>query len=104
MQLLRIIFCACFAMNVWNAKNLPFLSQQLFHVNGSPYDPLLILDENQNYRLDPSRLAEQGLPWLASSRVIAKISNSLAFGSAVTHVLMWYGKDIINVFKMYRVS
>ncbi|KAJ2918838.1 hypothetical protein MD484_g1624, partial [Candolleomyces efflorescens] len=98
--LCMITFCACFAMNVWNGQNFPFLSQQLFYENGTRYNQLLILDEN--FRLDPARLAEQGLPWFASSQVVAKIGHSLAIGSTVTHVFIWYGKEIIEVIKKYR--
>ncbi|TEB20473.1 peptide transporter MTD1, partial [Coprinellus micaceus] len=64
------------------------------------YYNTLILDEN--FRLDPAKLAEQGLPWFASSQVIAKIGHSLAIGATITHVFIWYGKDIIDVIRKYR--
>jgi hypothetical protein len=88
--------------NVWNGQSFPFLSQQLFYENGERFNQTLILDEN--FRLDPAKLAEQGLPWFASSQVIAKIGHSLAIGATITHVFIWYGKDIIDVIRKYRVS
>ncbi|TFK37217.1 peptide transporter MTD1 [Crucibulum laeve] len=97
-----IAFCACFANNVWNGQNFPFLSQSLFYENGTLYDQLSILDDN--FRFDPSKLAEQGLPWFASSQVLTKIGANLAIGATIMHVLLWYGKDIIEVIRKYRAG
>ncbi|KAG2006353.1 peptide transporter MTD1 [Coprinopsis cinerea AmutBmut pab1-1] len=97
-----IAFCACFAMNVWNGQNFPFLSQALFYENGTRFQQLRILDEN--FRLDPVKLEAEGLPWFASSQVVAKIAHNLAIGSTITHVLIWYGKDIIQVIRKYRAG
>jgi hypothetical protein len=33
-----VLFSACYANNVWNAQNFPFLSQALFYENGTIYD------------------------------------------------------------------
>ena len=117
----RIAFSACFAANTWKAQNFPFLSQALFFENGTIYDQLAILDSN--FRLDPAKLAEvvcyffiyfileyiywqvaKGLPWFPSSAIIAYIGANMAIGATVTHVLLWYGKDIIEIIRKYRVS
>ncbi|KAF5347867.1 hypothetical protein D9758_013819 [Tetrapyrgos nigripes] len=95
-----IAFCATYARNTWNGQNFPFLSQALFTDNGTDYDQLAILDEN--FRLDKAKLDEQGLPWFASSQVLTKIGSNLAIGSVITHVFLWYGKDIINAIQQYR--
>ncbi|KAF8663701.1 hypothetical protein AX16_000876 [Volvariella volvacea WC 439] len=97
-----IAFCACYARNVWNGQNFPFLSQSLFYENGTRYNQLLILDEN--LMLDHAKLAEQGLPWFASSQVLTKIGANMAIGATITHVFLWYGKDIITVIKKYRAG
>lgn len=49
-------------------------------------------------------LLAQGLPWFASSQVLTKIGSNLAIGATVMHVILWYGKDIIEVIRKYRVS
>ena len=89
-------------MNVWNGADFPFLSQALFFPNGSRFNQLAILDEH--FKLDKAKLDAVGLPWFASSQVIAKIGANMAIGATITHVFVWYGKDIINVIKKYRVS
>lgn len=95
-----IAFSVAFAMNTWNGQKFPFLSQQLFFLNGTRYNQTWILDEN--FKLDPERLAFQGLPWFASSQVIAKMGHSLAIGATITHVFLWYGKDIVEVIRKHR--
>ncbi|KAF8234949.1 peptide transporter MTD1 [Tricholoma matsutake] len=97
-----IAFCACWQGNVWNGQNFPFLSQSLFYLNGTRYKQLRILDEN--FMLDPAKLEIEGLPWFASSEVLAKIGSNLAIGATLTHVMVWYGKDILQVIKKYRAG
>ncbi|ESK86285.1 oligopeptide transporter [Moniliophthora roreri MCA 2997] len=95
-----ISFCAVYARNVWQSQNFPWLSQELFYENGSAYDQLAILDDN--FRLDESKLAEQGLPWFAGSNVLYKIGANLAIGATFTHVVLWYGKEIKEAISSYR--
>ncbi|KAF8801788.1 peptide transporter MTD1 [Phlegmacium glaucopus] len=97
-----ILFCAAYATNIWHAQNFPFLSQALFFENGTLYDQLAILDSN--FRLDPSKLAQQGLPWFASSQVIYSIGVNLSIGATIMHVLLWYGKDIIEVIRKHQAG
>ncbi|KAJ7503623.1 peptide transporter MTD1 [Mycena galericulata] len=97
-----IAFCALYANNVWQGQSFPWLSQELFYENGTQYDQLAILDEN--FRLDPAALEVQGLPWFASSQVLTQIGTNLSIGATITHVALWYGKDIIEVIKRYRAG
>ncbi|KAG6885082.1 hypothetical protein C0993_006043, partial [Termitomyces sp. T159_Od127] len=97
-----IAFCACYARNTWNGQNFPFLSQALFNENGTRYNQLAILDDK--FRLDPAKLAEVGLPWFASSQVLTRIGSNLAIGATIMHVVIWYGKDIVDVIKKYRAG
>ncbi|KAF9494717.1 OPT oligopeptide transporter [Pleurotus eryngii] len=89
-----IAFCACYANNIWNGQTFPFLSQQLFFPNGSRFNQLSIL--NDQFLLDREELDEVGLPWFASSQVPTEIGSNLAIGATITHVVIWYGKDIIK--------
>ncbi|KAJ3513897.1 hypothetical protein NLJ89_g2699 [Agrocybe chaxingu] len=97
-----IAFCVLYHNNVWNGQNFPFLSQQLFNLNGTRFNQRLILDEN--FMLDHAKLEEVGLPWFASSQVISKVGWNMAIGATVTHVLLWYGKLIIEVIHKYRAG
>ncbi|KAJ7764345.1 OPT oligopeptide transporter protein-domain-containing protein [Mycena metata] len=97
-----IAFCALYANNVWSGQSFPWLSQELFYENGTAYDQLAILDEN--FRLDKAALEVQGLPWFASSQVLTKIGTNLSIGATITHVVLWYGRDIIEVIRRYRAG
>ncbi|KAJ7158584.1 OPT oligopeptide transporter protein-domain-containing protein [Mycena filopes] len=74
--LCMVVFVAVYYNNIWNAKDFPFLSQELFYPNGSVYDQLLIL--NDNFEVDPTLLAEQGLGMAAT----------------FTHLLLWNRSDL----------
>lgn len=87
-------------MNVWNGQSFPWLSQELFYENGTQYDQLAILDDN--FMLDQAKLDEVGLPFFASSQVLTKIGSNLAIGATIVHVILWYGKDIIEVVRKER--
>ncbi|KAJ7599039.1 peptide transporter MTD1 [Mycena floridula] len=93
-------FCAVYAGNVWKAQNFPFLSQDLFSENGTTFDQLTILDEN--FRLDKTKLDAVGIPWFAPSNVLYKIGANFAIGATITHVFLWYGKEILEVIRKYR--
>ncbi|KAH8919014.1 OPT superfamily oligopeptide transporter [Atractiella rhizophila] len=87
-----ISFCAVYANNVWKAQNFPFLSQLLFLENGSVFDQTTILTDK--FELDEAKLAEVGLPWFSATQTVTAIGNSLSFGATVTHLILWYWKDI----------
>ncbi|THU99543.1 OPT oligopeptide transporter [Dendrothele bispora CBS 962.96] len=98
----RIAFCATYANNTWNAQNFPFLSQLLFYENGTEYDQLLIL--NDDFTLNYDKLAEQGLPWYASSQLLYKISRTMYIGAALTHFALWHGPTVWKIFRDYTKS
>ena len=49
-------------------------------------------------------MLRKGLPWFPSSAVIANIGANMSIGATIMHVLLWYGRDIIQVIRKYRVS
>lgn len=74
----RIVFCACYAQNVWHAQNFPFLTQLLWYENGTQYQQLNIL--NDDFTLNYEKLEREGLPWYAASQLIYKISRTMYVG------------------------
>ena len=57
------------------------LSQELFYENGTVYDQLLIL--NSDFEVDPTLLAEQGLPFYAGKKQ--------RFAHFVSQLLTYFG-------------
>lgn len=97
-----IAFCACYAKNIWNTQNFPFLTQLLFYQNGTEYDQLAIL--NPDYTLNYQKLEEQGLPWYAASQLLYKISRTMYIGAALTHFILWHGKTVYRIVRDSRTK
>ena len=78
------------------------LSQELFYENGTVYDQLLIL--NSDFIVDPDLLAEQGLPFYASTWVIHLLVSNLGMAATFTHLLLWNRKDLEAAWSWMRPS
>ncbi|KAH9830857.1 OPT oligopeptide transporter [Rhodofomes roseus] len=91
-----IILPAVFATNVWNSKNFPFISQNLFFENGTVYNQNLILNADQS--LNKTALEIYGQPWQSGSTVIYNLGINLSIGATIVHIALWYGKDIYDAF------
>ncbi|KAH9176603.1 OPT oligopeptide transporter protein-domain-containing protein [Lactarius sanguifluus] len=87
-----VVFVAIYYNNIWESKNFPFLSQELFYENGTIYDQLLVL--NDKLEVDPTLLAEQGLPFYAGTWVIYLLSTNIGTAATFTHLLLWNRNDL----------
>ncbi|KAG1802883.1 OPT oligopeptide transporter protein-domain-containing protein [Suillus plorans] len=90
--LCMVVFSAVYYNNIWKAQNFPFLSQLLFYENGTQYDQTLIL--NANYEVDPTLLAEQGLPYYSSTWIVYLLTSNLGLAATFTHLLLWNRDDL----------
>ncbi|KAG2157244.1 OPT oligopeptide transporter protein-domain-containing protein [Suillus clintonianus] len=90
--LCMVVFVAVFYNNIWESQNFPFLAQLLFYQNGTIYNQTLIL--NSNYEVDPTLVAEQGLPFYAGTWVVALLSTNLGLAATFTHLLLWNKHDL----------
>ena len=105
----RVVFVAVYYNNIWQAQNFPFvrsaqnlfshtlialcqLSQLLYYENGTQYNQTLIL--NSNYEVDPTLLAEQGLPWYSSTWVVNLLATNMGLAATFTHLLLWNMDDL----------
>ncbi|OJA20503.1 hypothetical protein AZE42_11975 [Rhizopogon vesiculosus] len=95
-----VVFVAVYYNNIWKAQNFPFLSQLLFYENGTEYDQTLIL--NIDYKVDPTRLSEQDLPYYASTWVVYLLSTNVA--TTFTHLLLWNRSDLRSAWSWMTVS
>lgn len=64
----------------------------MFYENGTVYDQLLIL--NSNYEVDPTLLAEQGLPYYSGTWVVYLLATNLGLAATFTHLLLWNRDDL----------
>ncbi|KAI0842029.1 OPT peptide transporter Mtd1 [Hypoxylon sp. FL0890] len=86
--------------NTWNAKTFPFMSSSLFSSNGTIFHPPAIL--NDKGVVDYDKLNEVGLPFLTSSAVWGYFTQNVAIGALITHVIIFYAKDMVLAWKQAR--
>ncbi|KAH8995631.1 OPT oligopeptide transporter protein-domain-containing protein [Lactarius akahatsu] len=90
--LCMVVFVAVYYNNIWQSKNFPFLSQELFYENGTVYDQLLIL--NDKLEVDPTLVAEQGLPFYAGTWITYLLTSNIGMAATFTHLLLWNRNDL----------
>ncbi|KAG0707311.1 OPT oligopeptide transporter protein-domain-containing protein [Suillus ampliporus] len=100
--LCMVVFVAVYYNNIWKAQNFPFLSQLLFYENGTEYNQTLIL--NANYEVDPTLLAEQGVPYYASTWVVYLLTSNLGLAATFTHLLLWNWDDLRSAWSWMTLS
>jgi OPT family small oligopeptide transporter len=100
--LCMVVFVAVYYNNIWKAQNFPFLSQLLFYENGTQYNQSLIL--NSNYEVDPTLLAEQGVPYYSSTWIVYLLSSNLGLAATFTHLLLWNLDDMRSAWSWMNLS
>ncbi|KAJ0412960.1 OPT oligopeptide transporter protein-domain-containing protein [Aspergillus carlsbadensis] len=91
---------ALFYGNAWDAKKFPFMSTSLFLSSGEKFSATSIVDSKGT--VDFSKLKDVGLPYLTSSTVWGYLTQNLAIGALITHVAIFYGKDMVLAWKQAR--
>ncbi|KAF6807186.1 peptide transporter mtd1 [Colletotrichum musicola] len=91
---------ALFYSNTWGAKTFPFMSTALFASNGTRWSTTAVL--NDRGVIDYDKLDQVGLPYMTSSTVWGYLTSSMAIGALITHVIIFYGKDMVDAWKQAR--
>jgi len=68
------------------------LPQELFDENGTIYDQRLIL--NNKLEVDPTLLAQQGLPFYAGTWVVYLLTSNIGITATFTRFLLWDRNDL----------
>ncbi|OJJ52396.1 hypothetical protein ASPSYDRAFT_62902 [Aspergillus sydowii CBS 593.65] len=80
--------------------SFPFMSTSLFKSSGDTFSPDSVT--NAEGTIDYDKLAQVGLPNLTSSTVWGYLTQNLAIGALITHVLIFYWKDMARAWKQAR--
>ncbi|XP_037480202.1 oligopeptide transporter 4-like isoform X1 [Triticum dicoccoides] len=88
---------AYWGMNLYNAKTFPIFSSHLFMSNGSAYQITDIV--NQKFQLDTDAYAKLGRINLSTFFALAYGLNFATIASTITHVGIFYGKEIYHRFR-----
>ncbi|KAK4631100.1 Oligopeptide transporter 4 [Fulvia fulva] len=92
-----VVMASLYYGNAWNAKTFPFMSTSLYKADGTKFSITSVL--NSQGTIDYEKLGEIGLPHLTSSTVWGFITQNLAIGALITHVVIFFGKDMVQAWK-----
>jgi OPT family oligopeptide transporter len=92
-----VMYMAIYYRNTWNAKDFPFLSQEIFNnqsnfTSYAVYNQSLIL--NPDHTINTGLVDENGIPWLTGTYVASLITFNAGFTANLVHMFLWNFKDI----------
>ncbi|KAK0210275.1 OPT oligopeptide transporter protein-domain-containing protein [Desarmillaria ectypa] len=91
-----IVLTASYYSNVFNGRDILWMSTSLFGKDGEIYDQNAVIDSN--YHLNTTAIAEVGLPRYTATYAISQLCYNLSLGSAVTYVLLWHWRELRAAF------
>ena len=94
-----IAMAGIYYSNVWNAKNFPFMSTSIFADNGKKYNQSAVFADGI---LDRAKLEQVGYPNVTGTYAWGMLMRNAAIGALVTHVVLFWGKDIVRSIKQSR--
>jgi hypothetical protein len=105
--LLPILTIPWTVSSVKASVSFPFLSQELFSdasngTNFVPWNQTAVIGADN--RIDPVALAQEGLPYFATTYGLNVLVINMSATAAITHLLLWYRGDMKAVFTPYKLS
>ncbi|KAJ7581065.1 OPT oligopeptide transporter [Mycena floridula] len=91
-----VVLTACYYGNVFNGRDLEFMSTSLFGTDGEIYNQSAVI--GPDYKLNQAALEVIGLPRYTSTYAISQLAYNLSLGSAITYILVWHWKEIRAAF------
>jgi hypothetical protein len=99
-----VVFTAAFYGNLWDAQNLPFLSQEIFSNTSNATNPVLWNQTaviGADNKIDKAALDIQGLPLFATTYAINILVTNMSTTAAFTHLCLWYWTDMKAAFAIF---
>ena len=100
MALGYIVLTACYYNNVFNGRDILWMSQALFNDQGGSYNQSAILTPQNT--LNATALESVGLPRYTTSYVISQMCYNFSLGAAIVHVLLWNWPELTRAFGKMR--
>lgn len=94
-----VAMAAIYYSNVWNAKTFPFMSTSIFADDGKKYNQTAVFVHGI---LDKARLEAVGFPNVTGTYAWGMLMRNAAIGALVTHVVLFWGKDVWRSVKQSR--
>lgn len=87
-----IVLTAAYYGNVFNGRDIPFMSTALFGNDGSSYNQSAVIDAN--YRVNQEALDIIGLPRYTTTYAISQLCYNLSLGAAFTYIVLWHWPEL----------
>ncbi|KAJ7650709.1 OPT oligopeptide transporter protein-domain-containing protein [Roridomyces roridus] len=91
-----IVLTSCYYSNVFNGRDLKWMSTSLFGSDGSTYNQSQVI--TADYRLNTTALEIVGLPRYTTTYAISQLCYNLSLGSAVTYLFIWHWPELKAAF------
>lgn len=95
-----LVLTLAYYKNSFNARDLVFMSTSLFDSTGATYNQSAILTPENT--LDPSKLAEVGLPRYTATYVVSQMCYNFSLGAALVHVGLWNWRELKAAFAGFK--
>ena len=79
-------------LNVFNGRDLAFMSTALFGSDGNSYNQTAVI--GPDFKLDPDALATVGLPRYTTTYALSQLFYNLSLGSAFTYIVIWHWPEL----------
>lgn len=80
-----IVLTTCYYSNVFNGRDIKWMSNSLFGLDGKTYDQSAVI--GSDYKLDHAALEHIGLPRYTTTYAISQLCYNLSLGSAVRSLI-----------------
>lgn len=98
-----ILLTVCYYANIFNGRNIQFMSTSLFGLDGNTYNQSAVIDPD--FKLNSPALEVVGLPRYTTTYAISQLAYNLSLGAAVTSIGLWHWKELRNGgLKMTRMN
>ncbi|KAJ7510418.1 OPT oligopeptide transporter [Mycena galericulata] len=91
-----VVLTSCYYSNVFNGRDIPFMSTSLFGSDGNEYNQSAVI--TPDYRLNATALETIGLPRYTATYAISQLCYNLSLGSAVTYLFLWHWPELRTAF------
>ncbi|KAL0948807.1 hypothetical protein HGRIS_008935 [Hohenbuehelia grisea] len=95
-----IVLTATYYGNVFNGRNLVFMSTSLFGLDGSTYNQTAVI--GPDFKLDLDALETIGLPRYTTTYAMSQLAYNVSLGAAVTYIIIWHHKELRAAFGSFK--
>ncbi|KAF9047508.1 OPT oligopeptide transporter protein-domain-containing protein [Panaeolus papilionaceus] len=91
-----IVLTSAYYSDVFNGRDIPFMSTSLFGKDGNTYNQTAVI--GSDFKLDPAALETVGLPRYTTTYAVSQLSYNLSLGAAFTYILLWHWPELKSAF------